>query len=1227
MATILRKFSADFKNLNDIRDLVGNSAREWGLDETQIYELQLATDEAASNIIEHGYEGEGENTIELRVAKEYGGITVTLIDSGPPYQPNFIKIPGKSRKVTDMEVGGLGLYFIHKLMDEVTYQYDPKIGNILNLRKRIGTVQKPKKRNRDQVVNEIFDLGRQLIDAPTMDKRKELVENTLEELFGDGADLWLNERAFRLPGQMERLFADDPESELQSNAIKRKKPARSRVGEEDRIAIPILKDDLVQGAVEVWRSGIGRFTLGEEKALDGVAKTISIAYSAWHQLEIERWRLRQLKVLEQVSAELIREPDINRMCEKASKLILTGFKVYGVGIFTFDKTGKELLCRAAIGGATRESGSVRSFSYRAEWGKDPAGLAVQSGELTEITDISASELKVEELPEARSRIAIPLKTEDQVIGALEIHSENVDGFHHVDIMVLKSLADTIALAIEGSILLEEQQAQAARMRLIMEAGHQITSILDLNELMNEVGKLVNEKLGFPFVHLFSVHHNRRQIRYEGGAGERSSVLEGYVIDLDDPNGFIPWSARSGETIISGDVKSDPRYIESPLPPYNTVSEITVPLLFNGIVNGVLDIQSDLADAFSEQDRITLETLGDNIASAIRNAELYHSEQWRRQSVDSLREVAGLLSKNVRVEQVLNSILTELERNLPADISAVWLVEDGDLICSAAHGADPKALEQIKDESEDAFNLLAKMVLNDSPTIRLADDPYGPSAILGGYKPDHSAIYVPLAIAKSPLGVLTLAHHTAGRYGHEAAAMTSTFASYASVSIENARLYDNAQQQAYASATLLQIAQAVVSLNYLDEIFETITRSLPILVGVDKVAIFTWVDSQKISLANQYGMEKESASHWEKPFVPEDLPILAQALNSGEVMISKDGYKGDHLWPEAEFSSDRGEGSTYSLDDRLLMAIPLILKNDILGVLLVEEAEGGKRFRDRRLEILIGVAQQITLAIQNENYQSEKIDRERLETEVNVARQIQKTFLPSNPSINAEWQIAAEWLTAKQMGGDLYDLIDLGEGRFGVFIADVADKGIGAALFMASTRTLLRASTGLFNNPADMMAWLNQKLTPDCENGMFVTAFLAILDTKTGNLDYVNAGHNPPIVISGDQITRLTRTGIALGAMEDAQYSQNFTSITDGDVVCFYTDGITEAFSPVGEMFGEERLSLLLQQADPAMSAAEILEDILFAVREMTNHSALSDDISILIIKKSPVKAGSLKNSA
>src|SRR4030042_1326754 len=135
--------------------------------------------------------------------------------------------------------------------------------------------------------------------------------------------------------------------------------------------------------------------------------------------------------------------------------------------------------------------------------------------------------------------------------------------------------------------------------------------------------------------------------------------------------------------------------------------------------------------------------------------------------------------------------------------------------------------------------MAEALMSDVPIIRRPDEPIWPSGLTAGYDATYSSIAAPLRVGDRPLGVLTLAHHTSGRYGHEAQAITTTFASYAAVAIENARLSDSAQEQAYASAALLQVAQAVVSLNDLDEILGSITRIVPILVGVRRVVLYRW----------------------------------------------------------------------------------------------------------------------------------------------------------------------------------------------------------------------------------------------------------------------------------------------------------------------------------------------------------------------------------------------------
>ena len=147
-------------------------------------------------------------------------------------------------------------------------------------------------------------------------------------------------------------------------------------------------------------------------------------------------------------------------------------------------------------------------------------------------------------------------------------------------------------------------------------------------------------------------------------------------------------------IRDSDVTLDDRYVPSRLPPKNTRSELCVPLVFDDKVVGLLDIQSDKINAFTEDDQLMFEAVADTMAAAIRNADLYRSERWRRQVSDSLRDVAGLISDNVGVDEVLEMILSELDRNLPIDISAVWLLQDGDLCLSAVHGTDGAQLEKL-----------------------------------------------------------------------------------------------------------------------------------------------------------------------------------------------------------------------------------------------------------------------------------------------------------------------------------------------------------------------------------------------------------------------------------------------------------------------------------------------------------------------------------------------------
>ncbi len=1218
-----KHFPAQFEVLEAIREFVAEAARQACMDEKDVYNVQLAADEAASNIIEHAYAGIPDGQIEISTLINPESLVISMRDQGKRFDPSEVADPDLEAALEDRAAGGLGLFFMRKLMDEVRFEWRPETGNLLTMVKCCPGARKPVKKAKPGY-EDLFDLGGRILSATTFAAQRDLILETAASHLDGEVGLWLNEAAFRLPDWVESLFPPEAPTEFIRQAHAAGKTVQKQMEETAWVAIPFRHEEVGLGVLHVHRLARGKFTRRELRFLEGLTRTASIALIAWHRVNVERWRLGQLGLVRTVSTQIANEPDIDALARKVTRLIQSTFKYYYVGIFTVEPGQTALTFRSSAGGATRRKGRVKELVFSVEIGEGLVGQAAFSGEEILVNNVRADPRfrPLDGLPETKSELVLPLKLEERVVGVLDVQSDALNAFHPYDLVVLRALANNVAVAVEGANLYGDLQRQANQLRVVGEVSKQITSILNLRDLMQEVAELITTRFNFPYVHLFTVHPTRRQIHYEAGSGARSAALEGYILNLDDEEGIIAWVAQHGETLLSNNVDQDPRYVPSPLPPANTRSELCVPLIFNGQVNGILDVQSDQLKAFTEQDRLIIEMLGDSIAAAVRNADLYRSEQWRRQAGDSLREVAVLLSASASLDQVLEAVLTELERNLPSDITAIWLLDEEDIYCGAVHGARAADLELARQNSPEATGMLTTALLSRQSYIRKPTDPAGPSAYAAGFDANHSGIAVPLRIGDQSVGVLTLAHHTPGRYGHEAQAMTTTFASYAAVAIENARLFDSAQEQAYASAALLQVAQAVVSLSEIDEILSTIVRILPILVGVERSAIYAWDSAANLLRPTQeYGLPNELRELLWRSFEPGEFPMLGEALQQGQMVMCQDAHLGPENWLTiCPCSAEELEAVTNS-DDRLLVALPLMLKGETFGVLLVEETIGGRRFRNRRLEILNGVAQQIALAIQNDLFQKEMVSREKLETEVQLARQIQETFIPKQLTPPQGWDLAARWRTALQMGGDFYDVIPLPDGRLGLFIADVADKGIPAALFMALTRTLVRAAVLQTDSPAQALAQVNDLLYPDCEQGMFVTAVYGALDPQTGCFTYANAGHNPPILVRAAQrkkteptLELLTRTGIALGAVERAEMTERSLHLAPGDQLLFYTDGVTEAFSAEGEAFGEERLQAILR-ASKVETAQQLLDEIDGAVSGFVGDYPVSDDVTLIVLKR------------
>jgi DNA-binding NarL/FixJ family response regulator len=247
------------------------------------------------------------------------------------------------------------------------------------------------------------------------------------------------------------------------------------------------------------------------------------------------------------------------------------------------------------------------------------------------------------------------------------------------------------------------------------------------------------------------------------------------------------------------------------------------------------------------------------------------------------------------------------------------------------------------------------------------------------------------------------------------------------------------------------------------------------------------------------------------------------------------------------------------------------------------------------------------------------NQETLTHELTIAGQIQTSILPEQAPTLPGWDISARLEPARETSGDFYDFIPLTDRKWGVVVADVTDKGIGAALFMVLSSTLIRTYTSRFPTlPGLALNAVSNRILTDTGGSMFVTALYGILEPFTGRFIYANAGHPPGYLISyqrgRETVESLRSTGMALGVLEQAQWKQRVVKLAPGDVLILYTDGVIEAENPEGEFFGEERL-LDVALTMTNHSAREIQETLLDAVHSFVGSTPQQDDIALIIIRR------------
>ena len=296
-----------------------------------------------------------------------------------------------------------------------------------------------------------------------------------------------------------------------------------------------------------------------------------------------------------------------------------------------------------------------------------------------------------------------------------------------------------------------------------------------------------------------------------------------------------------------------------------------------------------------------------------------------------------------------------------------------------------------------------------------------------------------------------------------------------------------------------------------------------------------------------------------------------------------------------------------------MVAPIISNDEVIGVFDLE-SDQFNAYSEDDLEVLMMLASQVAIIIEKVMLHEQLIEKKRLEGQLEVARQVQLELLPAHDPEIAGYDISAYNFPTEEVSGDYYDWVKIFDDQIGIVIADVAGKGVPAAILMAFLRASLRAASHIGYATHISMAKVNFLLWESIERNQFVTAFYGILDSLNGTMAYSNAGHNPPLLLNAAGKSRFLDKGEQpLGMFRETRYHEYYLEFEPGDVLVLYTDGATEASSPSGEEFGRERLAQAVKE-NYHKPAREMIASLQLAVLEWTDNAGANDDVTFFIIK-------------
>ncbi len=462
----------------------------------------------------------------------------------------------------------------------------------------------------------------------------------------------------------------------------------------------------------------------------------------------------------------------------------------------------------------------------------------------------------------------------------------------------------------------------------------------------------------------------------------------------------------------------------------------------------------------------------------------------------------------------------------------------------------------------------------------------------------SELAIPLIVKNRVIGVIDIEAREPGYFREEHKRLLTLIASRMAVGIENARLHTRTTRQARTLLLLNEIARELTSILNLDQLLKRIAELLSRLIDYQMFSILL-LDATGEKLQHRFAVRFQENIHL-KHDVPLGRGVVGYAARNKQAVLVPDVSKDPRyvlLNPET----------------RSELAVPLIYKDKVIGVLDLEHTRRGF-FTDDHKRTITTLAAQIAIAVENAQLYEEIARQERrLERDLALARELQVRLLPQTRPKLPNLEVAARFVPARAIGGDLYDFVDYSLSRLGITIGDVSGKGAPAAIYAALVSGILRSHAPIEPAPAEMLSAINNSLGERRIDAQFVSIIYAVWDDSMRTLQVANSGLPRPIYCHDGKIEIIEATGLPLGLFDDAEYDEFSFQAKPSDMFVFFSDGILDARNTEGELFGRQRVEQI--SAECAAKSADYVVDALFKAVE--KHAAgvdPFDDQTVVAIK-------------